>query len=94
MRLSCVESVAIMVAVVPVAFLMPAPLVLIPPPMMLAPASFPRFPQLASFVIRLPAMAPVMLNRFMQVVLGVLDPSLAPLIDFLARLRERSRRSR
>ena len=71
-----------MVALVPVAFLVPAPLVLIPPAMMLAPALFTRFPQLVPFVIRLPAVPPMMLNRFMQFVLSVRDPPLAALIDF------------
>jgi len=74
--------VAIVVALVPVAFLVPAPLVLIPPAMMLAPALFTRFPQLVPFVIRLPAVPPMMLNRFMQFVLSVRDPPLAALIDF------------
>jgi hypothetical protein len=50
--------------------------------MMLAPALFAHFPQLAPFVIRLPAVPPVMLNGFMQFVLSVSDPSLAALIDF------------
>jgi hypothetical protein len=71
-----------MIAVIPVAFFMPAPLVLIPPAMILAPALFARFPQLVAFVIRLPAVPPVMLNRFMQLVVGMGDPPLAALVDF------------
>ncbi len=50
--------------------------------MMLTPALFARFPQLVAFVIRLPAVPPVMLNRFMQLVISVGDPPLAALIDF------------
>jgi hypothetical protein len=61
---------------------MPTPLVLIPPAMMLTPALFARFLQLAPFVIRLPAVPPVMRNRFMQLVISVCDPPLAALIDF------------
>jgi hypothetical protein len=40
-------------------------------------ALFPSFPQLMPFVIRPPAVAPMMLDRFMQVVFCVLDPPLA-----------------
>ena len=71
-----------MVAVFPVAFFVPSALVLIPPAMILAPALFARFPQLVAFMIRLPAVPPVMLNRFMQLVVSMGDPLLAALIDF------------
>ena len=50
--------------------------------MMLAPAFFACLPQLVAFVIRLPAVPPVMLNCFMQLVVGMGDPPLAALIDF------------
>jgi hypothetical protein len=59
---------------------------LIPPAMILAPALFPNFAKLASFVVGLLAVPPMMLDRFMQFVLGMFDPMLAPFIDRLARL--------
>src|ERR1700751_5902240 len=86
------NSVAIVIALVPIAFVGPASLVLVPPAMMLGPATFTRLAQLVAFVIRLPAVSPVMLDRFMQFVLGVLDAPLAALIDLLSRLSEGSRR--
>jgi hypothetical protein len=70
------------IAVIPIAFFMPPSLVLIPPAMMLTPALFARFLQLVPFVIRLPAVPPVMLNRFMQLVVGMGNPPLAALIEF------------
>ena len=67
--------------VVPVAFVVPTMLVFIPPTMMFAPALFACFPQLAAFVIGLTAVTAMMFDRFVQIVFGVLDPALAPLID-------------
>ena len=69
--------------VVPIAFVVPTMLVFIPPTMMFAPALFPCVPQLAAFVIGLTAVASMMFDRFVQIVFGMPDPALAPLIDLL-----------
>ena len=76
--------IVIVVAVIPVALVMPPALVFIPPAMMLAPAVFARFLQLAPFVVGLLARPPMTLDRFMQLVLGMLDPALASFVDVLA----------
>lgn len=80
-----------MIAVIPVALIMPAAFVLIPPAMILAPALFSSFVQFAAFVIGLLAVAAVTLDRFMQFVLGMLNASLASLIDVFPRLCKRPR---
>jgi hypothetical protein len=72
------------VAVIPVALVVPPALVLIPPAMMLAPALFARFPQLVPFVVSLFAVPTMMLDRFMQFMLGMLDPALASFVDVFA----------
>ena len=69
--------------VVPIAFVVPTMLVFIPPTMMFAPALFACFTQLAAFVIGLTAAASMMFDRFVQIVFGMPDPALAPLIDLL-----------
>jgi hypothetical protein len=74
----------VVVAVIPIAVFVPPALVLIPPAMMLAPALFARFMQLAPFVVGLLAVTPMMLDRFMQFVLGMLDPALASFVNLTA----------
>jgi hypothetical protein len=75
--------IPVVIIVVPVAFVVPTMLVFIPPTMMFAPALFARLPQLAAFVIGLTATASMMFDRFVQIVFGMLDPALAPLIGLL-----------
>jgi hypothetical protein len=69
----------------------PPAFVLIPPAVMVAPTLFPSFMQFAAFVIGLLAVAAVMFYRFMQFVLGMLDSSLAALVNVFLRLCERPR---
>jgi hypothetical protein len=57
--------VAIMIVFIPVALRVPPVLVLIPPAVALPPAPLAHFTQLAALVIRLPAVASMVLNRFM-----------------------------
>ena len=75
--------IPVVIIVVPVAFVVPTMLVFIPPTMMFAPALFACFPQLAAFVIGLTAAAYMMFDRFVQIVFGMLDPAVAPLIGLL-----------
>jgi hypothetical protein len=72
------------VAVIPVTLIMPTTLMFVPPAMMLAPALFANFVQLASFVIGLLAVPPMTFDRFVQFVVGMLDPALASFVDVLA----------
>jgi len=65
------------VALIPVAFSAPPVLVLIPPPMLLTPATLARFVQFPALVLRLPAVTPVSLNGLMQFMLSVFNSTLA-----------------
>ena len=75
-----------MIVIVPIALVAPAMLVFIPPAMVFPPTLFPCFVQLISFVVRLPAVASMMLDRLVQVVFRMLNAALAVLVDFLLRL--------
>jgi hypothetical protein len=81
-----------MIMLVPIPLLMPAMLVLIPPPVILIPASLSRRMQFATLVLRLLAVTPMMLNRLMKFVLGMHDAPLASILIF--RMRARSRHHR
>src|SRR5579859_248498 len=72
-------SVPVVIAIVPVVFFTPAMLVLVPPPMMFAPAPFAGLVQFATLVVGLAAVAAVALDGFMQFVVGVRNAPLAPL---------------
>ena len=76
-------SIPVVIMVVPVASVVPTMLVFIPPTMMFAPTLFPCFPQLVAFVIGLMAVAAMMFYRLVQIVFGMLDSALAPLIGLL-----------
>jgi len=66
----------VVVALVPIMFLVPAPLMFLPPFMPLMPAMLPRFVQLTPLVVCLPAMASVFLHGLMKFVLCVSDSAL------------------
>lgn len=83
-----------MIPIVPVVLLVPAVLVFVPPPMILAPAAFPSLAQFVPLMVRLTAVAPVAFDRLMQFVLCVLDAPLASFVDLLPRLRHCSRSRR
>lgn len=72
-----------MVVFVPVAFRMPAMLVLVPPAMLFAPATLAGFVQLVSLVIGLRAVASMALDRTMQFMLLMCNASLAT-VHFVA----------
>lgn len=74
-----------MVVLIPIALLMPAMFVLVPPAMVLAPAAFTRQVQFAAFVIGLTAVAAVAINRLMQFVFSMHNPSLASVRIFRVR---------
>ena len=65
-----------MIVLVPIAFLMPAALVFLPPPMLLAPATLPRIMQFTTLVICLSAVASVFLHRLVEFVFRVSDSAL------------------
>ena len=71
-----------MIMVVPVLLGMPALVVFVPPAMVPTPAAFTRRLQFAALVIGLLAVAAVVLDGLMQIVLGVLEAMLA-LLDTL-----------
>lgn len=69
--------VAVVIALVPVAFGAPAMFMFIPPSMLLTPATLARFVQFPPFVLSLPAVASVPFNGLVKFMLGVLNSSLA-----------------
>lgn len=83
-----------MITVIPVALVVPALLVFIPPAMVFAPALLPSFVQFAPFMVGFATVPAMPLNRFMQLVFGMLNTALASLVDLLTRLSERTRRCR
>jgi len=74
-----------MVAIVPVMLFAPAMLVFIPPAMMFAPAAFAGFMQFVTLVISLWAVAAVMFDGFVQLMIGVRDAALTLLLGFGVR---------
>ena len=92
MRLGCcrdfqiAQLVAIVIAVVPMLFA-PAMRVFIPPAMMLAPAAFAGFVELAAPAVRVGAVAAVTLDGLMQFMISVGDAALALLFAFGMRPR-------
>jgi hypothetical protein len=72
-----------MIAIVPVVFLVPTVFVFVPPAVVLAPAAFTGFAQFATLMVCLTTIAPVVFDRFVQIVLGVLDPALAMFVNVL-----------
>jgi hypothetical protein len=69
--------VVIMIVVVPIALLMPAPLVFIPPPVSVFPAPFSCLAELVPLVVRLPAVVTVLFDRAIQLVVRMSQSSLA-----------------
>jgi hypothetical protein len=65
------------VVFVPIALGVPAVFVLVPPAMLFAPATLARGVQFAAFVIGLAAVASVMFNGFVELVLLMGDAALA-----------------
>ena len=81
-HMSCASAlkgwlVAVVVVLVPVAFGVPAVLVLIPPAMLFTPATLPRFVQFTTLVVGLRAVPSVSLDGLVEFVLGVNDSALA-----------------
>jgi hypothetical protein len=76
------DLVTVVIVLVPIVFGAPPVLVFIPPAMLLAPAALARFVQFTTFVIRLTAMASMVLDGLVQVVLGVRNSPLAAINVF------------
>jgi hypothetical protein len=75
-----IAIVSIVVAVVPVVLGAPPMLVLIPPAMIATPTIFARFVQLVPSFVRLLALAPMMLDGFMEMMIRLRDAPLASVI--------------
>jgi hypothetical protein len=73
------------VVLVPIAFCVPAVLVLIPPPMALTPATIAHLVQFATLVICPLAVASVLLDCIVEFMLGVRDPTLTSVEVFCAK---------
>jgi hypothetical protein len=68
---------AVVIVIIPVALGAPTMLVFIPPTMIVAPAVVARLAQLASCMVRLLALAPMALDRFMEMMIRLRDSLLA-----------------
>ena len=80
-----VIAVVIMVVVIPIVIRTPAMLVFIPPSMIRVPAALPRFVQHVAPMCRLLALIAVVLDGFMQLVIGFRNASLAVVIGAQVR---------
>jgi len=59
-----------MVVVIPISFVVPTPVMIIPPLLPFSPAAFPRLMQFVAPAVSLPTVVPVMLYGFVESVLG------------------------
>jgi hypothetical protein len=66
-----------MIVLVPITFRAPAVLVLVPPAMLLTPATLPHVVQFTALVIGLPAVPSVSLDGLVEFMLGVSNSPLA-----------------
>jgi hypothetical protein len=82
---SPVIAVVIMIIVIPITFRMPAMLVFIPPFMFGIPAALARFVQLFAPMLSLLTLLAMMLDRFVQLVIGLRNASLAVVIGAQVR---------
>jgi uncharacterized membrane protein len=80
-----VVAVVIMVVVIPIVIRTPAMLVFIPPSMIRFPAALPLFMQDVTPFFRLLALIAVVLDGFMQLVIGFRNASLAIVIGAQVR---------
>ncbi len=71
-----------MIVLVPIAVLVPAVLVFIPPLMPLTPATFARLVQFTTLVICLFAVASMFLDGFVELMVRVSDSALTPVLVF------------
>jgi hypothetical protein len=78
----------VVVVLVPIAFLVPAVLVFIPPLMPFAPATLPCRVQFTTLVICLSAVAPVFFDCFVEFMLRVDDSALASFDIFRLKARQ------
>jgi hypothetical protein len=80
-----VVSVVIVIMVIPITIRMPAMLVFIPPPMVGFPTALTHFVQLSAPALSLFTLVAVMLDGFVQSVVGFGDAPLAVVIRAQAR---------
>jgi len=78
--LSGLVTIAVVIVVIPITSGMPATAVLVPPAMSLSPAVFPRRVQFEASAVRLPAVPAVMLDGFVESVVGFGDAALALIV--------------
>jgi hypothetical protein len=75
------------IVLIPIAFLVPAVLVFLPPLMPLTPATLPRIMQFTTLVICLSAMASVSLDCLVEFVVCMSDPALTSVEGFCLKAR-------
>ena len=78
----------VVVVLVPIAFLVPAVFMFIPPLMPFAPAMLPRGMQFATLVICASAIAPVFVDSLVELMFCVDDSALAPVNIFRLKTRQ------
>ena len=75
-----VVEIVVVIMIVPIAIGVPAVSIFIPPTMPLAPAAFAGFPQIAPGMLGLLAVGAVMLDGFVQIVVGLDDAPLTAVV--------------
>jgi hypothetical protein len=89
-----IAIVSIVIAVVPVVLGVPTMLVFIPPTMIVVPAIVARFAQLVTRMVRLLALAPMMLDGLMKMMIRFGDSLLAIVIGAHTRCASEEQESR
>lgn len=84
-----VIAVVVMIVIVPVLLIAPAMRIFVPPLVVFAPAVFAGFMQFVPGVLGFGAGCAMMLDRLMQVVIGVLDAMFAVVVFIRTRARYR-----
>jgi hypothetical protein len=72
--------VFVVITIIPIALIVPAVLIFVPPAIVRLPAMFALFVQFVARLGRLPALITVMLNGLMQPVVGMSNPPLTIII--------------
>ena len=87
-------AIAIMIVIVPVMFGAPTMAIFVPPPMTVVPAILARFAQLGARMIRLPALASMMLDGFVKTMVSLGNAVLAIVIGAQTRRAGEQQKSR
>jgi hypothetical protein len=80
-----VAIVAVVIVIIPVPLGAPTMAIFVPPPMTVAPAILTRFAQLGARMVRLPALASMMFDRFVKTMVSLGNAVLAIVVGAQTR---------